>query len=341
MKNLIKLVTFLVVCLSATSVNADCSKTLFNPVTDTAWNFALPIKILGATTPVPGSSGQPPSIDSMPAVCVCPSHIPPHPPITGVGMTYWEPRYMLEVAQEPGCMTSLGTTLPISALGFKGGSRSAGGTDDLNHRPFIHFYPYPLFEIIGQVFDTACTSTDGIPGLSDFYFSEVDPVWNIDSLAVIQAPETTLFSNPIAQAACGVDAVASSVWYPLDYMFWCGGTWSSIYPFSGNMQTSQSDQQSNAIAATKFIAQQARRGLMWNTVGPSAMCAAHPLFIATKSAYRLDQVVPIAYSGSPVYIGESELKWGYLGGRGKPINLPKNQDAGYLLWQGRQCCLRL
>lgn len=322
------------------AVYAECSADLYNPVTDTAWNFALPIKILGVEVPVPNSSGQPPAIDSMPPICVCPSRTPPNVPVPGISATYWEPRYMLEVAQEPGCLTSLGTQISLSALGFKSGSRSTGGTDDRGNRPFVHFYAYPLFEMMGNSFDMACGSFDGVPGAGDFYFSEVDPVWNIDSLAILQAPETVLFSNPIAQAACAVDSVASSVWYPLDFMFWCAGSWSGIYPFSGNLPTAQSDMQVNALAAIKFIAQQSRRGLMWNTVGPSAMCTAHPLFFATKSAYRFNQVVPIAYDGDPVYTGESELKWGYTGGGGGPVNRPKNQDAGILLWQGRQCCMR-
>jgi conjugal transfer pilus assembly protein TraU len=322
------------------TASAACSASFYNPVTDTAWNFALPIKVLGVALPLPGTTGQPPSIDSMPPICICPSRTPPHPPVPGISATYWEPRYMLEVAQEPGCLVSLGTSIPLSAFGFKAASRSTGGTDDHNNRPFVHFYAYPLFELMGQSFDMACGSFDGVPGAGDFYFSEVDPVWNLDALAIFQSPEALLFSNPVAQAACAVDAVAANVWYPLDYMFWCGGSWSGIYPFSGNMGVSQSDQQVNALAATKFIGQQSRRGLMWNTVGPSAMCTAHPAFFMRKTAYRFNQVVPIAYSGDPVYVGETELKWGYTGGGGMPINLPTKQDSGMLIWQGRQCCMR-
>lgn len=335
---LIRKISLVLLLLLAGNVHAACSARLYNPITDTNWEFALPIKIVGVAL---GGGGQPPAIDSMPPICNCPSRIPPFPLVPGLGATYWEPRYMLEVAQEPGCLVSLGFEIPLNALGFQAGSRSTGGTGDLGNRPFIHFYSYPLFEMMGQMFDMACSSYDGVPGLGDMYFSEVDPVWNLDALAILQAPETTLFANPIAQAACAVDSVASTVWYPLDYMFWCSGSWGGIYPFSGNLASSQSDQQANALAATKFIAQQSRRGLMWNTVGPSAMCTAHPLFFMSKGAYRFNQVVPIPYTGSPVHTGESELTWGYTGGSGGPVNLPDNQDAGYMLWQGRQCCLRL
>lgn len=335
-----RLFFFLLAFFFTASLKAACSAELYNPITDTAWNFAMPIKLIGVEVPLPSSPGQPPSIDSMPPICVCPSKIPPHIPVPGFSMTYWEPRYMLEAAQEPGCLVSLGTEVPLTALGFKAGSRSTGGTGDRANRPFIHFYPYPLFELLGQSLDTGCASTDGVPGAGDFYFSEVDPLWNIDFLSILQTPEAVLFTNPIAQAACSVDAVASTVWFPLDYMPWCLGSQGPMYPFSGNMAVSQSDQQANLAAASKFVGQQARRGLMWNTVGPSAMCFAHPLFFPTKTAYRFDQVVPIAYSGDPVYMGESELKWGYTGGGGGPTNRPGSQDSGYLLWQGRQCCLR-
>jgi conjugal transfer pilus assembly protein TraU len=330
----------LVALLFSGALKAACSAELYNPITDTAWNFAMPIKMLGVEVPLPASPGQPPSIDSMPAICVCPSRTPPHIPVPGIGMTYWEPRYMLEVAQDPGCLTSLGTEIPLSAFGFQSGSRSTGGADDRGNRPFVHFYAYPLFEMMGQAFDMACGSVDGVPGAGDYYFSEVDPLWNIDFLSVLQTPEAVLFSTPVAQAACAVDSVAATVWYPLDYMTWCAGTQGPMYPYSGNMNVSQSDMQANMSAAIKFIGQQSRRGLMWNTVGPSAMCAAHPLFFPTKTAYRFNQVVPIAYSGDPVYIGESELKWGYTGGGGGPVNRPYKQDSGMMIWQGRQCCLR-
>ena len=119
---------------------------------------------------------------------------------------------MLEVAQEPGCLVSLGFQIPLAALGFKDGSRATGSDSDKNNRVFTHFYAYPLFELMGQAFDMACASFDGVPGAGDFYFSEVDPLWNLDALSIFQSPEALLFSNPVAQAACSVDAVAANTW---------------------------------------------------------------------------------------------------------------------------------
>jgi conjugal transfer pilus assembly protein TraU len=54
------------------------------------------------------------------------------------------------------------------------------------------------------------------------YMTEVDPLWNDDSLAFIINPEALLFGNPIAQTACVADSVAAAVYQPIDPLFWYG-----------------------------------------------------------------------------------------------------------------------
>lgn len=247
---------------------------------------------------------------------------------------------MVEVAQEPGCMVTLGTDFSLDPFGFGAGSRNSNMGAGDGQRLQVHMYEYPLFAIMGGGFDVGCASTAGIPGLRSMALSELDPVWQNDQLAVFQSPEIALFSNPIAQASCAIDSVAATVSHSLDYMFWCQGAWGPSMPFSGNPNTMVSDQQVNAHTAFKFVAQQARRQIIWTTIGSSAECSAHPSQIVKKSQFRWDQISPIAYQGDVVTTGESEVTWGYTGGGGGPTNRPLRQDSGYLLWQGRQCCAR-
>ena len=55
------------------------------------------------------------------------------------------------------------------------------------------------------------------------YITEFDPLWNDDETAFVLNPEAVMFANPIAQAACAVDAVKATAGFPLDSMFWCSG----------------------------------------------------------------------------------------------------------------------
>jgi len=324
----------LVLSMYSASATADCSSQLFNPLSDTAWMWILPITVFGVEL---GGNGNPPMIASNPPLCICPAAYPPYY-MYGVSVTYWEPLYILEVAQEPGCLVSIGQELELQALGYMDAARSSEG-DQLNNRPFVHFYLYPIFDMMGSMFDMGCDGEDGAGMFGDYYFSEIDPLWNIDTLGIYQAPETMLFTNPIAQASCAVDSVAAAVWYPIDYMFWCVGGWGPMYPYTGNAMVAHSDQQLNGLVAMKFLGQQARRTLMYKTVGPSAMCSPHMFIFPVKGGYKYDPVVPIAYGGDdPIYMGETEWKWGYTGGGSGPTNIPLNQDAGVLIFQGKQCC---
>jgi conjugal transfer pilus assembly protein TraU len=140
----------------------------------------------------------------------------------------------------------------------------------------------------------------------------------------------------LTQAACSVDAVAASTGFPLDDLFWCAGTWGSVYPLTGNSPTSNSPFQENNLVQAKFIARQSRLGLQWQTIGPSAQCFAHPNPIWIKSMYRVDQVGPIVRRGSPMVIGSPGLKQSP-----EQSNYPTREDTVNLIWQGQQCCLRL
>ena len=330
-----KLLVLLVFAVSSASSFAEdptgaangCNGTFFNPITDTDWNNMFPITIMGAQF----GGGQNPPLMYEPPICVCPSIF--GIPSPGIGITFWEPLYVAEIERTPGCMSSLGGVMVLpgfSTLQSEQANRiEAGGPSS---RMQLHWYEYPVISMLDIFKSIACW---GISGVDLAYITEVDPTWQDDLWAAIFAPESILFANPIAQASCSIDAIAASLDFPFDAMFWCAGTWGSVYPFSGNSGHTNSNFTSNNLILSKFLARQSRLGLQFQTIGPDAMCYSHPNPIWLKSQYRINQVAPTARKGPPVVIGSPAVV------QSPPIaNYPTRESSVNLIWQGQQCCAR-
>jgi conjugal transfer pilus assembly protein TraU len=331
-----KLVSLVLLSLLATlparAMGPESPAQFYNPISDTNWGDMFPITIGGVRM----GGDQPPTIFE-PTVCICPSHFFGYP-IPGFGITYWEPAFVVEVTRHPGRLTTLGQN---NVLGNAydtetgpGGGNSAKGDHEGEDRKQVHWYSYPLFRILGVEINSLCTNDEG--GFDLAAITEVDPSWQNDVWAAVLSPENAMFANPIMQATCAVDALAAAVSYPLDPLFWCAGAWGTVYPFSGNPHSTSSDQQSNALTLSKFLARQFRTGMMLDTIGPQATCSAQFSPVWVKTQFRVDPIYPHPTFGHPIYVGQTEFRWGMI----PPANYPLWQDSSYLLWVAHQCCLR-
>lgn len=307
-----------------------CTGTFMNPITNMDWTNMFPITIAGAR--ISATTGvNPPLMDVMPPVCVCPTIF--GFPFVGIGVTYWSPQHLVEIENRPGCLSSLGGINVLPMFGMLT-SELAEGTPDEGQttRMQVHSYFYPAFEMLDIMESITCKN----PGHFDLgYMTEIDPTWQDDLWAAVFSPEGALFANPIAQAACAVDAVAAEVYTPLDPLFWCQGTWGHSYPFTGNSGHNNNGHVQNHHILSKFLSRNARLGLEWQTIGPTAICFSHPNPIFVKSQYRYDQVLPIPRYGRPVVGGGSGLF------QFPPVaNLPTQEHTVSVIWQGKQCCLK-
>lgn len=318
--------------LSVSSVQANqlaCKGVLFNPIAQTDWNNIFPITIAGV--PI-GPAGLNPPLMTMPPVCVCPGIF--GIPSPGIGITYWQPLYISEIERTPGCLSSLGGISVLPSYGMLQSEKANGESDNssVTSRMQVHWYEYPLFGVMDLLKSFPCKSPSGF---ALGYMTELDPTWQDDAWGAIFTPEAALFANPVAQAACSVDATAASAGFPLDPMFWCAGTWGSVYPLTGNAAHSNTDFTTNNLVQAKFLARMARMGLAWQTIGPSAMCYSHPNPVWIKSQYRYNQVFPIPRYGMPVVTGNHGLLQ-----VPSVTNLPGFESTTNLIWQGQQCCAR-
>jgi len=313
----------------AGGVNA-CRGRFFNPITETDWNNFFPITIMGIRV---GGNSNPPLMH-VPPICTCPGVMGVLSP--GVGITFWQPMYIAEVEKTAGCASSLGGIKLLSGFdglnseqGFYALDKSAAQSTRMQ----LHWYEYPIFAILDLFKQIPCQSGSGY---NLAYMSEIDPTWQNDVWAGIFNPESALFANLIAQTACTVDSVAANFSHPVDSLFWCAGTWGGVYPLAGTANQSLYPFQLNNLVLAKFLARQARLGLAWQTIGPSAICSAHPNPIWVKSQYRVNQVYPIARKGAPLVIGAQPIR------QSPPMitNPPGLDSTVSLIWQGQQCCIR-
>lgn len=317
---------FLYAFIPATSW-AVCRGFIMNPVTDVCWNCMFPIKL--ASVPIiPNSSGLPDYGNARTPICTCPAP----PPIfirIGIPFEFWSPTYMMEVVKDPMCFPSLGISLPNI---FPGRGKGDQASKQWSTGEF--FQAHMLFNPAGAVLNlgtsAACASNTGSP--FDFmYMSEVDPLWQSDSLNTLMwAPETLLFANPVAQLACTAESVSSLAGYSIRELFWCQGAWGPIYPNTG--YTFQSGiMNGSAGAAGKVLAKAAKTSLLKDH--QRNLCAATSTIIWNKRLYRY-QIARPAIGAQCVPIGRTSMIWGVA------KNLPNRPDNFvYNIFEKRACCM--
>src|SRR5260364_154252 len=102
-----------------------------------------------------------------------------------------------------------------------------------------HFYAFPLLALL-ELFVRPNCNPDGYMDLDVLYFSELDPTWNNDELA--------FFTNPQAAAA------SSLTGKPLKQLFWCAGSWGTLYPLSGHQNGGKGVIRDSSLLTARVLA---------------------------------------------------------------------------------------
>ena len=264
-------------------------------------------------------------------ISICPKGSPPLP-TPCVPVSFWNPVRAVDVTKNPYCFVNLGgMTLDMGKhVGTGHHSRSNGhGGGSWN----VHWYIYPLFVILELVTDFICLDYG-----MDFdiaYISELDPLWDDDSVTALINPEGILFGNPIAQAACAADCASATVDDAINTLFWCAGCQGGMYPLNGHIQAHIGSIQSSLLAAERFIYKLHREGLnkdTWSSINYTGDCVSSPTLKPSKKAYRTQLTNPVSSDCYP--FGRSTTL--YESGKEIPI---VGEDFGYLIWKKRACCV--
>jgi conjugal transfer pilus assembly protein TraU len=305
-----------------------CQGEFANPITDICWSCMFPMN-LGGTSLL--TMEQEDTENPGGFLCTC-----SNPPRIGIKSSFWEPARRVDVTRTPYCFVSLG------GVSIDPGVRAPEGEVRLqqdNTRQSSwqsHWYVDPLMYYLEVVLDNPCLETGSFDVA---YMTEIDPTWNDDELTMLLNPETFLFGNPVAQAACAGDCVLSTTGFGSNQLFWCAGCNGSIYPFNGHVQAHVSLVQASSLVAQRMTAKLHREFLMWGTAGDDAMCGYYPQPVMDKTQYKYQMLYPIAQTQKingkccqP--FGRSTAVWG--AGRSYPY---KGEDFSYEVFRKRNCCL--
>lgn len=256
-------------------------------------------------------------------ICVCSDPIPR----IGIPVSFFEPSRLIEVVKDPYCFPSMGFGLPTSG-GAIGGTSGDDGVGNQSTFYQAHYYIFPIYALLELLTDFICLQTTGFDMA---YITEVDPLWNNDTLSAIINPEALLFGNPVANLACMADAVTSAVFEPIDALFWCKGSWGNAYPLTGQTGGDGYVEASASVAAS-LIYKLHRQLILWGSWGQAGLCGYYPAPIWRKSAYRLQIVTPIP-SIYATTVGTTGMLWSF--GKNPPF---VGDNFSYLLFKKRECC---
>ncbi len=304
-----------------------CKGRILNPISDVDWDGLFPITIGGLLK----FSGENPDTENPGSpVCMCSNENGLTPVRIGLSLGYWEPIALIEVVRHPGCFPSLGgISFPIGS-GQGGSWRNTFGREgQANSFYHVHYYPFPALSLLNAGLDVACMSSS----LNLSWFSEFDPSWRDDQLAMILNPEAVLFATPAAQAVCAADATAVLVKkLPIDKLFWCAGTQGGMYPLDGYTR-GLGGIRSALLLAERMLFKLHRMHMMQDSVGSDGvdLCRMHSLPLLPKSRYRLQMVYPKKRKAEPIGRYTDSAYAGVLRPDG-------GEDFVFLVWRKRNCC---
>ena len=268
---------------------------------------------------------------SMAPICFCGKPIPR----IGIKIGLWEPIAIMEPARIPWCTPTLpipgGLTGKIPFNAFAIGQVSSNDEDNSKLRTLqMHYYRYLPWALLELFMDFVCLETRNPFDIA--YLTELDPLWQNDMLATILGPEAVLFANPIAQMACAIDAIASTVGFPLDPLFWCMGAWGSMYPMSESIPID--DVQSAAGLITRMLYKLHRELILWGSFGKAGLCGRYPMPIMRKRQYSIFPIYPIVHPKRFPIGRHSFVLWGW--GQNVPVLNQYNQ--AWMIYRKRDCC---
>ena len=335
-------IVLLIISICMTYYPALASKTcqgrFVNPISDICWSCLMPISIGGFNI---GKGQAPKKRDTHNPtfpVCTC---IKENIPIPGITIGFWEPVRLIDITRTPYCMVNLGGMQLAASDLSKVSSYQRGYDKHHAHHSFyhVHYYIYPLIYWLELITDLVCLEKTTFDVA---YVSELDPTWNDEKLQTLLNPESFLFGNILAQAACAIDCASATIDLPRDEMFWCAGCLGNIYPFSGANADHVGGVQSSSLYATRIIAKMHRLGLAQETSTNDIsingkLCRKSRAMKIKKSQYKLQMTYPRPTTGNQDIgcwpLGLSDML--YSSFREYPM---AGEDWGYLVWRKRNCC---
>jgi len=308
---------------------------------DLCWECMFPMKIFGITIPVGTRNASKLPTRTAAPLCVCPGRTFGIPSI-GITWGMWKPTHTIELTRRPWCSPILfgmelgGDNMRTAqgiALATLQGNPSHVSDDRGKYGSFYNFHwmTFPVGEMINMLTNNLCTKASS--DMDYLYFTEFDPTWTSELLALYTHPEIKLFTAIYAHAVCVADAVAATASKPIEQAWWCGGTWGMVYPFAGKGGGSNNPE-SQFLAAARGLGAMHRRGLAKLSYTDKAICSNAYWFVLPKHQYQFQNMWPWPKRNSAEWIGASSWKWGQW--RNSPARF---EDRVIVQFSYEECCI--
>ena len=313
------------------STTPTCVGRFPNPITDICWSCIFPIRVGGAT--LISQNQEDANTSGGSAFCACASTGVPK---AGLVLDFWEPARIFEAVRTPHCYPSLGGikldpgfSAPEHAKTTTKDGKSAGSFYQ------AHWYTNPVMFWMEVMPDNSCLEQGSFDVA---YAAEFDPLWGDSILSFFLAPDSALFANVIAKAACAVDCVAATAGFPLNTLFWCAGCQGSMYPLTGWVASHIGGVQASTLLMQRMTNKLHRQLLMWAGSGRDGLCTFYPQVVMDKTNYKSQMLFPIP-STTKINgrccqpYGRSTVVWG--SGKEFPY---QGEDFTYQVFRKRGCC---
>ncbi|UVA77158.1 TraU family protein [Pandoraea commovens] len=320
-------------CITSTAQSQQmCNGSFPNLITDVCYDCIFPISIMGGFVNLGGSSEDYSTGVSGAPICVCANNL-------GVGtpVSLWEPRYMVDTTNKPGCMPLLGgidINTPYNAAEYGGEKTTTGALKGRRKSAFMHVNEYvnPIMTALGVVVNNPCLDNRSfdVP-----FLSWADPTWNDDALSLMLTPYAYPFAGVPSVAAELPDAISATVGFPLEILFWVAGAWGPMYPLNGNVAIANTPEQVSHLMIARLFAKLHAAGAGQATAGQEALnsCGALgvPQLVMDKRQYKTNRVFPFPDNlctpiGRPLPFQEMGAA------------RPQDKDYGYIVFQRKDCC---
>lgn len=313
-------IVFSILFLISQSAWSVCNPTnAVDALTKVSWDCMFPMTIAGLVT-LGGEEEQAPSGQRSP-ICSCMQY---GSGSVGIPISFWEPKSFIDVVQDAWCFPGLGIQMEgLEDPFMNDGSRSS---NTLYTFAQSHYVLFPVLALLDMYYDLPCLHYDDGSEADIALISELLPTWNNDLLSGVVYPETVLFANPAAQLACMADAVTANFNQPVNALFWCLGSWGTVYPLTGTI--SGSDQmEAHAALAARTIFQMLKLGLMKEYQEDG--CGQRYVTMWTKDRYKLQLMIPTSDYKCFAF-GRSSFTWA--------AGLNTVENHSYFMFRKVDCC---
>ena len=333
MKKLLRgLVLLLSILVATAQAQSLCTGSFPNLITDVCYDCMFPMSLGGGLISI-GVSGDDYSTGvSGSPLCVCTNTLQ-----IGVPIGFWEPRYMVDTTNTPGCMPLLGGISidpPYNASEYGGDKAVNSQIHGNNKTAFMHANEYinPVMSALGVISGSPCLDNRSF---DTPFISWADPTWGDDTLSMLLTPYAYPFAGIPEIAAEMPDAIAATVSFPFASLFWVAGAWGPMYPLNGNVASAKTPEQISHLMVTRIFAKLHAAGAQQTSAGPDALQACNalgfPELIMDKRQYKINRTFPFPDNmcttiGRPLALQEM--------GAARPVD----KDYGYFVFQRKDCC---